>query len=301
MEFRVLQYFLTVAKERNITRAATLLHITQPTLSRQLMNLEEELGMKLLIRSNRNVTLTDEGTLLCKRAEEIIELINKTEKELREQNHLVSGEIAIGSGELSAADILPKLFERFNKKYPRIHYELYTGNADQIKEKIDIGLLDIGLLLEPVNIEKYDFIRLDIKERWVVLMKPDDPLIEKEHVTVEDIKELPIIMVKRPIIQNEIASWFGDYFEKLNVFATSNMSTNAALLVENGLGYALVLEGSVAIYDKKRICYRPLYPELTSTSVLAWKKHQVFSFATKKFLEFLKSSLNMSGKREEIY
>ena len=294
MEIRVLNYFLVVAREENITRASEVLCITQPTLSRQLTQLEEEVGIQLMVRGKRKVTLTEAGILLRRRAEEIIELVDKTEKELQEQEKLVSGEISIGSGEMEGTKIFPKLFKNFKERYPRVRYELYTGNADQIKEKIDQGLLDFGLLLEPVSIEKYDFIRLNIKERWVVLMLPDDPLAKKEFITPEDLCGSPIIIVKRASVHNELANWFGNYYENIPIFATHNMSNNAAVLVEQGLGYAFVLEGSVNFYDKNKICYRPLSPDILMNSVIVWKKNQIFSHTSKKFLEHIKQYLENS-------
>jgi len=293
MEIRVLRYFLTVVREETITNASEILHITQPTLSRQLAQLEEQLGVQLFIRGKRKITLTDEGMLLRRRAEEIVELADETEKELSKQEQLISGEISIGCGELSASSILPKLFESFSQKYPHVRYDLYTGNADQIKERMDKGLIDIGLLLEPVNIENYDFIRLNLKERWVVLMRPDQPLAQKDSLTVKDIYSLPLIMSKRRSVQNEISSWFGDYFDKLNIIATHNMIANSAILVESGLGYALTLEGAVSLYNKDKVCYRPLNPELIATSVLAWKKHQTISLATTKFINHAKCLLSI--------
>lgn len=293
MEIRVLRYFLTVVREESITRAAEMLHITQPTLSRQLTQMEEEIGVKLFSRGTRKITLTNEGILLRRRAEEIIELIDKTEKELVEQEEFIDGTVAIGCGELAAVQILPELFECFSKKYPLVQYDLYTANADQIKERMDRGLTDIGLLLEPVDIEKYEFIRLDIKEKWVVLMRPDDALCEKDCVTAKDLESLPIIMARRASVQSELASWFGDAYKNLHILFTSNMSTNAAIMVQRGLGYALVVEGSVPFWDQTKICYRPLSPELAATTVLAWKRQQPFSLATAKLIEYIKCFLGI--------
>lgn len=295
MEIRVLRYFLAVVREESITRAAEILHITQPTLSRQLTQMEEEIGVKLFFRGNRKITLTNEGILLRRRAEEIIELIDKTEKELVEQEELIDGMVSIGCGELAAVQLLPELFECFSNKYPLVQYDLYTANADQIKERMDRGLTDIGLLLEPIDIEKYEFIRLGIKEKWVVLMRPDDPLAKKDSVTAKDLEGLPIIMARRASVQSELASWFGDSYKNLNILFTSNMSTNAAIMVQRGLGYALVVEGAVPFWDPTKICYRPLSPELAATTVLAWKRHQPFSLATAKFIEYIKCFLGISN------
>lgn len=292
MELRVLRYFLTVVNEESITKASNALHITQPTLSRQLSQLEDEIGVKLFERGSRKITLTNEGLLLRRRAEEILQLVSKTEKEMTEQEEFVDGEISIGCGELASVQILAEIIKSFHEKYPLVRYDIHTANADHIRERLDKGLTDIGLLLEPVDIDKYEFIRMNVKEKWVVLMRTDDPLAEKESVTPEDLSDLPVCIVKRSLVKNEIASWFGDYFNKLNIQFTSNMSTNAAIMVRNGLTYALVLEGSLPYWHTESVCYRPLYPELTATSVLAWKRHQPQSLATEKFIEHIRNYLS---------
>ncbi len=285
MDIRVLQYFLAVVREENITKAAEVLHVTQPTLSRQLSKMEEDLGVRLFLRGKKGITLTEEGLLFRRRAEEIVELADKAERELTAHEELIDGEVSIGSGELASVQLLPELFSTFKERYPRVQFDLYTANADQIKQRLDSGLTDIGILLEPVEIEKYHFIRFNILERWVVLMRPDDPLAENDSVTIKDLVKLPLIFVKRQSIRNELESWFRGYIDDLNIVAISNMSTNAAILVEQGFGYALVIEGSVPFLDTTKVCYRPLSPERTATSVLAWKKNQPFAPAVKKFLE----------------
>lgn len=295
MDIRVLKYFLTVAREENITKASEILHITQPTLSRQLLKLEEDLGVQLFIRGKKGIALTDEGMLFRRRAEEIAELADKAERELTEREQLIDGEISIGCGELESVKLIPDLFMSFKEKYPKVYLDLYTGNADQIKQRIDSGLTDIGILLEPVEIEKYNFIRLNVYENWIVLMRSDDPLTQKEYLTAEDLSALPLIMPKRESVRNEIESWFRGYLDKLNIVASSNLSTNASILVEQGVGYALVIEGSMPFLDKSRITYRPLYPERKSTSVFVWKKHQPFSLAVTKFLEHIQCSFRMDN------
>lgn len=293
MEIRVLRYFLTVVREQSITKASEVLHITQPTLSRQLAQMEEEVGVKLFDRGTRKITLTNEGLLLRRRAEEILQLVDKTEKELIEQEEQVEGKITIGCGEIASVQLLPELFKSFHEKYPRVNFDLYTATADHVKDQMDRGLVDIGLLLEPIDIEKYDFIRLDMKERWVVLMRPDSPLAEKDSVTAKDLSESPLILPRRLRVQSELASWFGDYYENLNALFTGNLSTNGAIMVSQGLAYSVVVEGSVPFWDQSKITYRPLYPELTATSVLAWKRGQPFSLATTKFIEHIKCLLGM--------
>lgn len=295
MEIRVLRYFLTVVREESITKAAEVLHITQPTLSRQLAQMEEEVGVKLFHRGARRIDLTNEGILLRRRAEEILQLVDKTEKELIEQEEQVEGKISIGCGEIAAVQVLPKLIKTFREKYPQVTFDIFTATADLVKEQMDKGLLDIGLLLEPVDMEKYDFIRLDIKEKWVVLMRPDSPLAEKEFVTAKDLSELPLILPRRMNVQNELASWFGDYYDSLNVIFTSNLSTNSAIMVSNGLAYSLVIEGAVPFWDQSKVTYRPLSPSLTATSVLAWKRGQPFSLAASKFIGHMKCFLGIGA------
>lgn len=197
MEIRVLRYFLTVVREESITKASEVLHITQPTLSRQLAQMEEEIGVKLFDRGTRKIKLTNEGILLRRRAEEILQLVDKTEKELVEQEDQVEGKISIGCGEIASVQLLPELFRNFHQKYPRVTFDIFTATADLVKEQMDKGLLDIGLLLEPVDMEKYDFIRMDIKEKWVVLVPPNDPLAKKEFITAGDLSELPLILPRR--------------------------------------------------------------------------------------------------------
>ena len=296
MEIRVLRYFLTVVREESITKAAEVLHITQPTLSRQLSQMEEEIGVRLFDRGARRIRLTNEGILLRRRAEEILQLVDKTEKELIEQDEQVEGKISIGCGEMASVRVLAELVRTFREKYSRVSFDIFTATADLVKEQMDKGLLDIGLLLEPVDMEKYDFIRLDMKESWVVLMRPDDPLAEKEYVTAEDLLSLPLILPRRMNIQSELASWFGDHYDKIDAAFTSNLNTNSAIMVETGLAHSLVIEGA-ALWDQSKITYRPLFPELTATSVLAWKRGQPFSLAATKFIDQIRRFLGKYATR----
>lgn len=291
MEIRVLRYFLTVAQEEGINRAAEVLHITQPTLSRQISQLEKEVGVTLFHRGARKIVLTDEGILLKRRAEEILSLVDKTEQELAEQDSLTGGRIVIGSGELAAVQILAEIIHNFQEAYPLITYDILTANADVVKEQMEKGLIDAGVLLEPIDIEKFDFIRLKEKERWVVLMRADDPLAVRRSIRAEDLEGKPLILPRRQNVQNEVASWFGDSFEKIRPVFTSNLSTNGAVMVQEGLGYAIVIEGSVPFLDTEKIASRPLEPLLTASCVLAWKKKQPFSLAATRFIEHSKRFL----------
>ena len=290
MDIRILKYFLTVAREESITRAAEVLHITQPTLSRQLTQLEEEVGSKLFIRGTRKIVLTGEGMLLCRRAREIADLVDKTEMELAASQQLVEGCVSIGSGELAAVGRLAGLIDSFREKYPMVPYDLFTATADQVKERMESGLIDIGLLLEPVDVDKYEYVRLDIREKWVAVMRPDDPFAKKAFVTAEDLAKVPIIMARRSNVESELGNWFGEYYKDLNVVFHSNLPSNGAVMVQQGLGYALTVEGiSDSLWDKGKICVRPLHPVLEASSVLAWKRQQPFGRAAQKFIEHVRA------------
>lgn len=293
MEIRVLRYFLTVVREEGINRAAEILHITQPTLSRQLAQLEDELGVKLFNRGARKISLTNEGILLRRRAEEILSLVDRTEKELVQQNEQVEGRIVIGGGELAAMQELPELIARFREKYPLVSFELFTGSADLVKEQMEKGLIDIGVLLEPVDIEKFDFIRLEGRERWVVLMRPDDPLATKTAVTARDLADKPLCLPMRGNVQNEVLNWLGDSYSEENVIFTSNLATNSALMVQRGLAYSFTVEGAVPFWDRSKIACVPFSPELRASSVFAWKKQQPFTPATEKFIRHIKCFLGI--------
>lgn len=292
MEIRVLRYFLTVVREESITRAAEVLHITQPTLSRQLAQMEEEMGVKLFDRGARKITLTNEGFLLRRRAEEILELVDKTERELAEQDEMVEGTVSVGCGDLQAVQILPELFRAFHERYPAVSFDLYTATADHVKDRMERGLVDVGLLLEPVEMEKYDFIRLQHKERWVVSMHPDSPLAKLERITPKDLKGLPLILPRRMNVQSEVASWFGDEFKHVNILFTSNLPAISSIMVHHKLAYAITIQGSTAFWDSEKITCRPLEPDLTASSVLAWKRQLPFGLAATKFIQYCREALS---------
>ena len=289
MELRVLRYFLMVAREENITRAAQLLHITQPTLSRQLMQLEDELGTKLFKRSNHNIYLTEDGMLLKSRAQNIVDLAERTEREFAQKGEeTVSGEIVIGSGESESLHEIAEGMKCFQRKYPMVQYEIYTANADDIKERLEKGLVDFGLLMEPVDISKYNFIRLKRRERWGVLVREDSKLADKNRITPEDLAKIPLIMVKRSLVKNEFSGWFGEYYDHLQIAAVYNLLNNAAVMVQSGMGAALCFEVG-SHYDHLR--FIPLSPEVETGCVLVWKRHQLLSNASEHFLEFMKKYL----------
>ena len=283
MELRVLRYYLTVAREENITRAADMLHITQPTLSRQMAELEEELNTRLFERTNRKIVLTESGMLLRRRAEELISLADKVQQEFQSGGDELTGLISIGSGVTAAVSAcLPKLLQDYAQKYPQVRFELHTGTAAGIKDQLDKGLLDIGILMEPIEVEKYDFVRLPVKEVWGILMPADDPLAQKTAITPGDLQDLPLIVSWR-IREREAKAWFGGDTAHLNVFCTYDLIDNAATLVERRLGYAFVIQG--ALKPAPGLTFRPLAPEVSNTSVLVWKRYQPSHPAVQKFIE----------------
>ena len=288
MEFRVLKYFLMVAREENITKAAALLHLTQPTLSRQLMQLEAELGVKLFHRSKHSIILTEDGMLLKRRAQEIISLSDKTVQELSHKEDVLSGEIAIGCGETKNMLFLSEQIKKFRQKYPLVQFSIHSAIADDIKERIEKGILDIGLLMEPVDVGKYEFIRMPQKEKWGILVRKDSELAAKESINPKDLTNVPLIMVKRELVKSELASWFGDYYEGLQIAATYNLILNAASMVERGVGVALCFDLGASFYED--LCFIPLAPTLETGSVLVWKKNQTLGAATSQFMRYLRNA-----------
>ena len=296
MELRVLRYFLTVAREGSITRAANSLHLTQPTLSRQLQDLEKELKHQLLIRGKYKVTLTQEGMMLRKRAEEIISMVDKTEAEFNSINDIVGGDIYIGSGETDSMKYIAEVMKGIQQEYPDIKFHIYSGNAEDVTEKLDKGLLDFGLLIQPIDLSKYDNISLPQKDLWGVIMPEDCALAKKDEVTLDDLVSIPIIasrqMSEKYSAQSGFLDWFGKEFKNLRISATYNLVYNAAIMVKAGIGYAVTLDKLVDTSGSNGICFRPLSPKLESGLDIVWKKYQVFSPAAKLFLDRLNRKFN---------
>lgn len=294
MDIRVLRYFLAVTREESISGAAESLHMTQPTLSRQLMDLEEEIGKKLLIRGNRRITLTEEGLLLRKRATEILDLVEKTEAELTAPDEVVSGDVYIGGGETDAMRLIARIATDLQKSCPNIRYHLYSGNADDVTERLDKGLLDFGILIEPADMKKYDYIRIPAVDTWGLLIPKDCPLASHATIQAEDILSLPIITSRQTMVGNALSGWLGKDFEKLNIVATYNLVYNAALLVEEGLGYVLTLDKLVNTSENSSLCFRPLKPKMEAHLDIVWKKYQVFSGAADRFLSRVQEAFHNS-------
>lgn len=284
MELRVLGYFLVVAKEENITKAARLLHISQPSLSRCLMQLEEELQVKLFTRSSHSIRLTEEGRLLRRRAEEMLELEERTKNDFLDSASL-SGNISIGAGEVLTFASFSRIMASFQEEHPLVTYSLHSGNADFIKERIESGLMDVGLLLTPTEIERCDFIPLPGEERWGALVGEGHRLYGNEFLTPKDLEDEKLILTERTIHQNTLSSWFGKELSKLKVVATYNLAGNAAMMAEQGMGIVICLERNCEFHGVRFI---PLKPEIKAPCVLVYKKQGVFSPTVKAFIEHCK-------------
>lgn len=286
MDIRVLSYFLMAAREENITRAAQLLHVTQPTLSRQLMQLEEELGVKLFQRSNHSVYLTDEGMVFRRRAQELVNLAEKAQEELTQKVETLSGIIAIGCGEMRGVQEVAKLITGFQERYPLVKFELYSGNNEDIKERMEQGTLDMGLLLEPVSIVKYDFIRMKTKEQWGVLIHKDAPLASQDVIRPGDLVGTQVVTVHlNTPVHHELAGWSGDFAKQMESCVNYNLLYNAVIAARERKGAAICVKLDCHYDDMK---FLPLEPKLELSSVLAWKDQQAYSKATTAFIKYVK-------------
>ncbi len=288
MEFRELRYFLGVAKEKNITKAAELLNTTQPNLTRQIKNLEWEIGKPLFIRGKRQLTLTDAGQLLQKRAEEILGLYRRTEKELRSTPSDIEGEVAIGSAESYSLKIISRAVKAMQEKHPRIRILITSGDAPDTIEKLDKGLLDFAVLIESADLSAYDSLPLNRSDRWGVLVGKDDPLTERESVTKEDLLNRPLICSKQSLEERLVERFFQRPLSQLNIKAVYNLIYNAALLTEEGVGCALTLENLVHTGSASPLRFIPLEPPLLSPLYLVWKKFSILSPAAAAFLDELR-------------
>lgn len=298
MELRVLQYFLAVAREQNISSAAESLHLSQPTLSTQLKALEEELGKQLLIRGtkgSRKVLLTEEGMLLRKRAEEILELVRMTEREISMSDEVIAGDVYIGTGESDMIRIFARAAKRIQEKYPDIHFHILSGNSAFVKEHLDRGLIDFGVVYSPVDTTVYSSIKVPIRDTWGVLMRKDSPLAQKDVIQPQDLWDKPLILSAQKTDAWPMSSWFGQDITRLNIVATYNLVFNASLLVEEGLGYAVCFDKLINVSGDSKLCFRPLSPKMEAEASIIWKRYQLLSKAAQKFMDCLKESCEFHG------
>ena len=289
MEFRLLEYFLAVAREQNITAAAESLHISQPALSTQLKALETELGKQLLIRGvkgSRKVILTEEGMILRKRAEEMISLMRRTEEEITGVGETIAGNVFIGTGETETVRLFAQVAKKLQQKYPDIRYHISSGNAEHVLEHLDKGLIDFGLLFTEIDSQKYEIIPVPIKDTWGVLMRKDAPLAEKQYICPADLWDKPLIVSHQKGDNHYLGRWLQRKESELHIVATYNLLFNASLLVDEGLGYALGLDKLIHTHGSN-LCFRPFSPPLEASCFIVWKKYQVFSKAAEAFLQTL--------------
>lgn len=291
MELRVLNYFLAVVREQSISGAAEALHLSQPTLSRQLKELEDELGKQLFIRGSRSITLTEDGLMLKKRAEQIIDLVNKTEQEIA-LSETVAGDVFIGTGETESMRFVAKIARNLQAEYPDIHFHIISGDADMVAEQLEKGLIDFGIIIGSNNhLSKFDYLKLPVKDTWGILMHRDSPLAKKDFITASDLKNEPLIISRQALESNDIKRWMLADADKLNIVATYNLIYNASILVSEGLGYAFCLDKLVNVTGSCSLTFRPFVPQTELNMYMAWKKYPQFNKACDKFLKAVQESI----------
>lgn len=285
MELRVLEYFLAVAREQNITAAAEYLHLSQPTLSRQLKDLEDNLGKQLFIRGNRKITLTEEGIILRQRAEEILDLVKRTEKEITQSDETIAGDIYIGTGESEGVRFLIRAGMKLQKKYPNIHIHTISGDSLDLMEHLDKGLFDFAVLWDPADISNYEFIKLPYKDYICLLMPADCKLAKKEKIYLTDLGNLPVITSRQQADNNAITNFLKQHGKRLNIVASYNLIFNASLMVQEGMGYAIGFDNIIDTSGNRNLICKPLYPITELSMYLVWKKYHIFTKASQLFLQ----------------
>lgn len=293
MDIRELKYFLAVAKEENISKAANYLYITQPSLTRQMQNLEKEIGKPLFVKTNRKIKLTPIGNMLRKRAQEIVDLYDKTQYDLLSTDN-ISGNINIGSGESYAVETIADIAQNTQAQYPNIKFNFFSGNTNAICEKLDNGLIDFGIVIEPVDLSNYDYLQLPCIDKWGILTKKDDPIAQKQHLTAEELARLPLIFSQHAFDKEPLKSWLNGMLDNYNIVATYNLLYNASLLVKANLGYAVCIDKIINTGKDSDFAFIPFYPQVQSRLYIAWKKHQIFSSASQVFLNNLHQMIDNS-------
>ena len=287
MELRVLRYFLAVTQEENITAAAERLHVTQPTLSKQLKDLETELSTTLFLRGKRKITLTEDGLFLKKRAQEIIDLADKTESAFQAENENISGEIYIGGGETYGVKYIAKALRKLIQKHPSVRYHFVSGDGNTATEMLEKGLIDFALFVGDMELRSLDYLVLPTYDTWGLLMRKDNPLAGKSGISPEDLKNIPVLCSRQALEQNELSGWLGYSPEKMNIIGTHNLVYNESVMVEEGIGCAVTIDNLINTSGESGLCFRPFTPQITARTTIGWKKYQVFSKAAEAFLKEL--------------
>jgi DNA-binding transcriptional LysR family regulator len=295
MEFRILKYFLTVAKEESFSRAAEKLHLSQPTLSRQIKDLEDEYGKQLLIRAPRRISLTEDGILLRQRAEEILSLVEKTEGELLSHDRTIAGDIRIGAGESINFSLIMQVAEELHRTYPNIHFHIVSGDGETTRKRLELGLIDFGYIYGKLSSQKYSYLKLPVKDRWVLVVRKDDPLAKKEFITPADLWDAPLLLSRQsitPITHGaEVQQWMQKPLKDLNIVGSYTLFYNASIMIQAGLGCAISFDGLINTTGTD-LCIRPLKPAIYAKPTIVWKKNQVFSKASQLFLQALQEKFS---------
>lgn len=284
MELRVLQYFLAVTREQNILRAAESLHLSQPTLSRQIRDMEEELGKQLFIRGSRSITLTEEGMILRKRAEEIMELVKKAEDEIALAERPIAGNVTVGAGETDALRLLVRAVQALREEHPDVHFHVVSGDKSSVIEQLDGGLIDFGVVFGDFDRTKYEYFSVPCSEHYGVLMRKDDPLAQKAAIDPDELWNKPLIVSRQAMHDQDLEGLLGKKQEQLNVVGTFNLLYNGSLMVEEGMGYALAFDKIINTAGDSPLCFRPLSRQNQTPMFVVWKKYQVFTKAAEQFL-----------------
>lgn len=291
MEVRILKYFLAVAQEQNFTRAAETLHTSQSNLSRQLATFEDDIGKKLINRGSRKVTLTDEGMFLRKRAQEIVDLVDRTSNDLTNFDSDVTGDVYLASAETPAMRLLADVMFEIQNQHSQIRFHVFSGSTIEVTERLDTGLVDFGILVEPVDLQKYDYLRLPVKDTWGVLMQQSSPLAQKDAIEPADMRDKSILASRQMLDSNVLSGWLGINPHELNIVATFNLINSPAMMIERGMGYAFTFSNLINTTGNSDLCFRPLTPRMETSLYLVWKKYQVMTPANKLFLKRLRDKL----------
>lgn len=291
MDRRVLEYFLAVVEEGSITKAAEVLHVTQPNVSRQIKELEEDLGKKLIIRGKRGISLTEEGVFFKKRAEEIVALMERTEVDLSLFDENIQGDVYFGAPETNTIRNITYQIQELRKKHPGIIYHLYSGSTVEVMDQLDKGLLNFAILVDQVDPQEYNVIRLTKNDVWGVLMHKDSPLAELDYIEPKDIRDKPIIASQQMLDAKDISDWLGEEFRNLNIILTFNLITSPAMMIEEGMGYTFTFDKLVNTTGDSDLAFRPLKPKFETGLYLVWKKDQIFTKAAEAFLNQLKNNM----------
>ncbi|MCD8019000.1 MAG: LysR family transcriptional regulator [Clostridiales bacterium] len=287
MELRVLRYFIEVAREGSITGAARSLHISQPTLSKQLKELEAELGCKLFVRGNYNVHLTEEGILLRKRAEDILDMADKTIGEFQSLNDVTGGDVRIGCAESWLICYLASAIKDFRQQYPGLRFHITSGDTRVVVNDLEQGLSDFAVIVEPPDLSKYNYLSLPDGDTWGLLMRTDNPLAQKTAISPEDLQGVPLITSPQSI-RADLPRWCGETVDQLNIIGTVNLFYNGSIFVREGLGCLLVFDRLADVGSESGLCFRPLFPKLETKMYIIWEKYQVFTPIAERLVELLK-------------